>query len=156
MANKKPYSEEEKQRILDNLNEKRVIDQKAKRGLDGKKANYSEDEKQKVLDKLNEQRLSVQKKEDIAYNRTGRKKIYHLAGKEYFQFKGMEREYFILLDEIEKVTLRQGIYNLFYKTFNGLKAKEVLIKTEIYSEQFFISYDIRRVYFKGYSLVDEY
>ena len=153
MAN---FSEEEKQRILEKLNQKRIIDQKASRGIDGKKATYTKEEKQKILEKLNEHRTTTQKREEIEDNRSNGKKIFQFEGKEYFKLKGMEREYFILEEDAKKASPQPKKINLYYQTFAGMKKKEVLMKIEGYSEQFFISYNLQRLYYKGYFLLDEF
>ena len=69
----------------------------------------------------------------------------------------MEREYFMEIDACNKFSSRPVIVPLFYKTVSEyeLKQKDVLIKTEIYSEKFLISLDPIRVYFKGYSLEND-
>ena len=153
MAN---FSEEEKRRILEKLNQKRIIDQKASRGLDGKKATYSDKEKQKILDQLNEHRISSQKTEEINDKRISRKQFFEFEGREYLKLKGMEREYFISEQDAKNASHQPKKIKLYYQTFAGMKSKEVLMKIEIYSEQFFISYNLQRVYFKGYFLLDEY
>ena len=151
---KQTYSDAEKQIIMDRLNEERLIDQQASKGLDGKKAVYDQSEKNKILDKLNEQRLSKQKRQEIQDKRTCNKEVYKFGGKKLYKFLQMEREYFIEISDIAKITSRASILTLYYRTFEELKKKDVLIKTEVYSDKFFISYDAIRVYFKGYSLED--
>jgi len=151
-ANKETYSDDEKQIIMDRLNEERLVNQQAAKGLDGKKAIYSQNEKNKILDKLNEQRLSIQKREEIKNNRISNKEIYKFGNKTFYKFLQMEREYYIEISDCEKFATRPVIISLYYRTFEELKKKDVLIKTEVYSEKIFISYDAIRVYFKGYSL----
>ena len=157
ISKKETYSAEEKKLIMDRLNEERLAQQKAEEALTGKKGSYTEEEKTKILNKLNEKRLSVQKREEIQKKRTHKKSIYKFANKEFYKFKNMEREYYIDIDDCNKFSSRAIIATLYYKTISEseLKKKDVLIKTEIYSENFFISYDVIRVYFKGYSLEDD-
>jgi len=150
------YTTEEKKIIMDRLDEERRIHQKAEEDLNTKTANYDEDEKIKVLQKLNEKRLSTQKREKMKKERTYKKKVYKFGSKEFYKLKQMEREYFIEIKEVEKLSSRAAIIPLYYRTFEELNKKEVLIKTEIYSEKIFISYNPIRVYFKGYVLEDEY
>lgn len=152
---KDTFTVEEKKIIMDRLDEERRIHQKAEEDLNGKSKNYTEEEKKLVLQKLNEKRLSTQKREDIKKARTDRKKIYKFGSKEYYKFQQMEREYYIEIADIDKFSSRATIIALYYRTFEEFKKKEVLIKTEIYSEKIFISYNPIRVYFKGYSLEDE-
>jgi hypothetical protein len=154
-SRKETYTDEEKQIILDRLNEERLINQQASKGLDGKKAIYDQNEKNKILDKLNEQRLSKQKREEIKASRTENKEIYKFGNKSFYKFLQMEREYYIEITDCEKFATRPVIISLYYRTFNELKKKDVLIKTEIHSNKIFISYDAIRVYFKGYSLEDK-
>ena len=157
ISKKETYSAEEKKLIMDRLNEERLAEQRVEEALAGKKGSYTEEEKTKILNKLNEKRLSTQKREEIQKNRLHKKKIYKFGNKEFYKFKNMEREYYIEIEDCNKFSSRPVIVTLFYKTVseNELKKKDVLIKTEIYSENFFISHDLIRVYFKGYSLEDE-
>lgn len=156
-SKKETYNTEEKKLIMDRLNEERLIHQKAEEELSGKKGSYSEEEKTKILNKLNEKRLSTQKREEIKKRRLHNKHIYKFGNKEFYKFTNMEREYYIEIGECNKFSSSPSIVTLFYKTISEyeLKKKDVLIKTEIYSEKFFISQDAIRVYFKGYSLEDK-
>jgi hypothetical protein len=154
-SKKETYTAEEKQIIMDRLNEERLINQQASKGLDGKKATYSQSEKNKILNKLNEQRLSKQKRIDIEKQRVGNKEEYKFGAKSFYKFLHMEREYFIEISDCSKFSSRPAIFSLYYRTFDTLKKKDVLIKTEIYSNKIFISYDAIRVYFKGYSLEEK-
>jgi hypothetical protein len=151
-SKKQTYTEEEKKIIMDRLDEERRIDQEAKKGLDGKKAFYSQSEKKAILQKLNEQRLSKQKREDIAKSRVKNKEVYMFGQKQFYKFLNMQKEYFIEICDIEKLSSRPAIISLYYRTFGELKKKDVLIKIEVYSDKFFISYDAIRVYFKSFSL----
>ena len=157
-SKKETYSDEEKKLIMDRLNEERLIHQRAEEALLSKQKTFSEEEKKKILDKLNEKRLSTQKREEIQKSRIDNKKIYKFGSKEFYKFTNMEREYYIEIEDCNKFFSRPVIVTLFYKTIseNELKKKDVLIKTEIYSEKFFISLDAIRVYFKGYSLENEH
>ena len=150
------YTVEEKKYIMDRLDEERRIHQKAVEGLNTKTKNYDEDEKQKVLRDINEKRLSTQKREKIKEARTYKKQTYKFGSKEFYKLKQMEREYFIEIADMKKISGRAAIIPLYYRTFEELNKKEVLIKTEIYSEKIYISYNPIRVYFKGYLLEDEY
>ncbi len=156
-SKKKAYSAEEKQLIMDRLNEERLIHQRAEEELKGQKRSFTEEEKKKILAKLNEKRLSTQKREEIKKKRLHNKKRYKIGNKEFYKFKNMEREYYIEITDCDKITNRASIVTLYYKSISDyeVKNKDVLIKTEIYSDKFFISYDIHRVYFKGYALEDE-
>jgi len=155
LPERQTYSEEEKQFIMDRLNEERLIHQRVKERLDGKLKEYTEEEKNQILMMINEQRLSKQKREEIKNKRLQKKKIYKFGSKEFYKFTKMEREYFIEVKECENITSRPKIIGLYYRTFEEFKKKEVLIKTEVYSEYFFISYNPIRVYFKTYALEDE-
>jgi len=154
-SEKETYTAEEKKIIMDRLNRERLVHQKAEEGLSGKNKSYSEDEKKKILTKLNEKRLSIQKREEIKKNRTYKKQIYKFEAKEYYKFVNMEREYYIKVTDCKKISNRPTIVTLYYRTFESLQKKDVLLKTEIYSEKFFISYDVMRVYYRGYPLEDE-
>lgn len=154
-SKKETYSAEEKQFIMDRLNEERLVDQKAEESLSSKSKPYSQEEKQKILNKLNEKRLSTQKREEIAKKRTYKKEKYNFGAKEFYKFGKMEREYYIRVEDCQKLSSRPEIVTLYYRLVDELKKKDVLLKTEIYSDKFFISYDAIRVYFKEYSLEDE-
>ncbi len=154
-SKKETYSAEEKQFIMDRLNEERLVHQKAEESLSSRSKPYSQEEKQKILTKLNEKRLSTQKREEIVKSRTEKKEKYHFGTKEFYKLSKMEREYFIRIEDCTKLSSRPDIVSLYYRSVDELKKKDVLIKTEIYSNKFFISYDAIRVYFKEYSLEDE-
>lgn len=154
-SKKETYSAEEKQFIMDRLNEQRLIQQKAEESLSTKNKPYSEEEKQNILNKLNEKRLSTQKREEITKSRTYNKEKYNFGSKEFYKFTKMEREYYIAVEDCRKLSSRTAIIALYYRSISELKKKDVLIKTEIYSDKFFISYGAIRVYFKEYSLEDE-
>jgi len=151
---KETYTDEEKKIIMDRLDKERRIQQEAEKGLNGKKAFYTQSEKNKILNKLNEERLSKQKREDIKKRRIENKKVYTFGSKSFYKFLQMEREYFIEISDCDKFSRRPAIISLYYRTFDELKKKDVLIKTEVYSDKIFISYDAIRVYFKAYSLED--
>ncbi|GIU00380.1 hypothetical protein TSL6_08860 [Sulfurovum sp. TSL6] len=156
-SKKETYTAEEKKMIMDRLNEERLIHQRAEEELQGKKRSFTEEEKKKILDKLNEKRLSTQKREEIKKKRLHNKKRYKIANKEFYKFTNMEREYYIEIADCDKINTRASIITLYYKSISEyeVKKKDVLIKTEIYSDKFFVSYDWVRVYFKAYALEDE-
>ena len=154
-SKKDTYTDEEKKIIMDRLDEERRIHQEAIKGLDGKKPIYTENEKNKIFDKLNEHRLSTQKREELRQRRVENKEVYKIGIKKFYKFLNMEREYFIEINDCDKFSRRPAIISLHYRTFNELKKKDVLIKTEVYSDKIFISYNAIRVYFKGYVLEDE-
>lgn len=151
-SRKETYSAEEKKIIMDRLNEERRINQKVAGDLANSSKHYSQSEKNKILNKLNEQRLSQQKREEIKKKRTHNKEVYKFGSKIFYKFLQMEREYYIEIEDCEKLSSRPSIISLYYKTFDELKKKDVLIKTEVYSDKFFISNDAIRVYFKSYAL----
>jgi len=148
---KETFSAEEKQFIMDRLNKERV-ENREKEALSNV---YSKKDKTKILNKLNEKRLSVQKREEIKKKRTDKKKVYKFGFKEYYKFLHMEREYYIEIGDCDKISSRPAIITLYYRTFYELQKKDVLLKTEIYSDKFFVSYNAIRVYFKSYSLEDD-
>ncbi len=155
LIDKETYTAEEKKLIMDRLNEERLIHQRVHERLDGKIQDYTEDEKSQILHMLNEQRLSKQKREEIRRKRIEKKEKYSFNNREFYKFTKMEREYYIEINECEKLTSRPIILTLYYKTFEEFKRKDVLIKTELYSDKFFVSYNPIRVYFKQYALEDQ-
>jgi len=154
-SRKETYTAEEKKFIMDRLNAERLIHQRAQEEVSGKKKFYTAEEKKKILEKLNEKRLTRQKREEIQKRRTDNKEIYRFNGKEYHKFTNMERDYFILTSDIERLSSRPSIITLYYRSIYDLQRKDVLIKTEVYSDKFFISYDPIRVYYKQYDLENE-
>ena len=155
IARKETYSDEEKKFIMDRLNEQRLIDQSIQESLSGQKRVYTEEEKKKILNDLNEKRLSDQRIEEIKKKRVENKEIYKYGSKEYYKFTNMKREYFIEIKECEKISRRPRIHPIYYRAIDVLQKKDVLIKTEVYSDKFFISLDPIRVYFKAYPLEDK-
>ena len=152
---KEIYTKEEKQLIMKRLDEERRINQRVKERLDGNIKAYTQEEKQQILHMLNEERLSKQKREEIKKKRIERKEKYKFASKTFYKFTNMEREYYIEVNTCENITSRPQLTSLYYRSIDELKQKEVLIKTEVYSDQFYISYNPIRVYFKTYRLEDE-
>ncbi|PHS38332.1 MAG: hypothetical protein COB07_08560 [Sulfurovum sp.] len=155
VGDKETYSVAEKKLIMHRLNEERRIHQRVQEKLDRKIEAYTEEEKQQVLHLLNEQRLSIQKREEIKKKRIEKKEKYTFNHREFYKFTKMEREYYIEVKECDRLTSRPVILTLYYKTFEEFKKKDVLIKTELYSPKFFVSYNPIRVYSKQYSLEDE-
>jgi len=151
-SKKETYTAEEKKMIMDRLDEERRINQKIEAELARSSKYYTQSDKIKILNKLNEQRLSRQKREEIKKQRTHNKEIYKFGSKTFYKFVQMEREYYIQIEDCDKLSSRPSIIPLYYKTFDELKKKDVLIKVEVYSDKFFISYDAIRVYFKSYAL----
>jgi len=122
---------------------------------------YTKEEKAIILKKLNDQRLirqkntevsSQEKNNEIEEKRLKNKKEYKINNKQFYKFQNMERGYYIEKEKAEKISTIPMIMTLYYKTFGELKKKDVLIKLKVYSENFFISYDVLRVYFKPYVL----
>lgn len=155
LKDKETYSAEEKKLIMDRLSEERRIHQKIKERSEGKIKEYTEEEKDEILHLLNEQRLSKQRREEIKKKRLHKKEKYSFNSREFYKFTKMEREYYIEVNACEKLSSRPDIVTLYYKTFEEFKKKDVLIKTELYSDKFFVSYNPVRVYFKQYALEDE-
>lgn len=154
-SRKETYTAEEKKFIMDRLNRERLIHQRAQESLLGLKRSYTQEEKKKILQKLNERRLSRQKKEEIQNRRTYKKEMYKFGSKECYKFTHMERDYFIEISDLKKLSSRPVMIGLYYRSIDELKRKDVLIKTEIYSDMFFISHDPIRVYYKQYALENE-
>ncbi len=154
MEKKDIYSGEEKKYILDTLNAERLLRQKKER-ISKTYNEYTKADKKDILKELDEQRLDAQRFKVIKKRRTDNKQKYQFGSKEFYKFSHMNREYYIDLNDVEKISSRPVIMSLYYKIFGELKKKDFLIKVEIYSDKFFISDDILRVYFKGYSLERE-
>jgi len=151
-ARKETYTAEEKQIIIDNLNEERRINQKIVADLSNSAKHYNKSDKNKILNKLNQQRLSREKREAIKKKRTYNKEIYTFGDNSFYKLIQMEKEYYIRIEDCEQLTSQPNIISLYYKIFDALKKKDVLMKVEAYSDKFFISYDVIRVYFKPFAL----
>ena len=154
IVKKDTYSNVEKKYILDTLNSERLLRKKAER-RSKTYDKYTQEDKKHILEELNEKRLDAQRLEVIKKRRTDKKQKYKFGIKEFYKFSHMNREYYIDVNDVKKVLSRPIIMSLYYKIFGELKKKDFLIKVEIYSDKFFISDDILRVYFKGYALERE-
>ncbi len=150
IVKKETYSGEEKKYILDRLNSERLLLKKLER-ISKTYDKYTKTDKQDILKELNEKRLDAQRFDVIKKRRTAKKQKYQFGVKEFYKFNHMSREYFIDINDVKKVSSRPVIISLYYKIFGELKKKDFLMKAEIYSDKFFISDDILRVYFKGYA-----
>ena len=156
ISKKETYSAEEKNFILDRLNNERLQQQKADDESSNKTKQYTKKEKNDILEELNEERLRVQKRKEMKRKRLDNKEKYKFANKEYYKLKEMKREYYIEAESCEHFSGMPSIVTLYYLTFNELKKKDVLIKVQTHSEKFFISYDAIRVYFKPYALQNKH
>lgn len=149
------YSSEEKNFILERLNNERLLEQKAKEASSEPRKKYDKEDKDDILSKLNDERLRTQKREEMRRKRVENKQLYKFGQKEYYKFVNMERQYYMKKECIEKIGSRPSIVSLYYRTFGEMKKKDVLLKVESYSEKIYISYDAIRVYFKAYSFEDK-
>lgn len=154
LQKRETFTEDEKKMIMDRLDDERRVTQKAFKGLDGKDAKFNEEEKHNILSKLNEKRLSAQKREEVKKRRLHNKEVYTFNRKNFYKLLGMKREYYVEVSDCDIFSRRPAIITLYYRTFEELKKRDVLIKTEVYSDKIFISYDVIRVYFRGYALED--
>ncbi|RLA76088.1 MAG: hypothetical protein DRG78_19660, partial [Epsilonproteobacteria bacterium] len=80
------------------------------------------------------------------------KKVYTFDLRYFYKFEHMDREYYIDVLDIQKLSNKAQILTLFHKTFGELMKRDFLIKIEVYSDKIFISDDVLKIYFKGYSL----
>ncbi len=151
------YTDEQKNEIMRRLNEQRLARQKEKQeqiipldtDTQTQKKGYDKNEKREIMRRLNEQRLSQQHYRDIKKRRTENKKIYTFSGKDYYKFKNLEREYFILVDDFKKISGRPSIVSLYHKTLsNEFKKKDMLAQIKVYSDKVFVSNDVIRIKFQ--------
>ena len=150
---KEVYSDEEKKSILKMLNADRQMKQKKKENTKSH-TNYTQEDKEKILNSLNDRRLSQKTQDEIKKRRTYNKKKYQFGNKKYYKFLNMDREYYIDMNDCSKISSRPAIITLYYKVFGELKKQDFLMKVEVYSEKIFISNDMLRVHYKGYSFED--
>jgi len=153
-SQKDTYTEEEKKYIMQQLNAHRLNEQKIST-KNRVYTRYSAQEKNDILREINEKRLEKQLYSEIEKRRINNKKIYTFDIRKFYKFLHMDREYFIELKDMKELSNRPQILTLFYRTFGEMKKMDFLIKIEIYSDKVFISNDVLRVYFKGYSLENE-
>ena len=155
---KETYSKKEKRFILEQLNHQRREKQNIDKSITEKMKTFMNTDVKEVYEQLNSKLLSEEQREvkriNIEKNRTENKKIYTFIGKKFYKFKEMERIYYIEVSECHSISSRPSICTLYYKTFEELIKKDVLIKTEVYSSKFFISHNVIRVYCKPYVLED--
>ncbi|HHD78345.1 MAG TPA: hypothetical protein ENK98_01700 [Epsilonproteobacteria bacterium] len=116
---------------------------------------FTEKEKSKILQELDEERVLLQKQKELEKKRTNNKKIYKIGSKKCYKFLNMEREYYLDIEECKKISSKARLITLYYKTFDEVKRKTYLMKTQVYSDKFFISDDPIRVYFKEYTLEND-
>lgn len=147
------YTAEEKKIILERLDAQRRTRQEAKEAQQKKK--YSQSEKEKIIERLDEERRISQKYKELQKKRLKNKKVYEIENRVLYKFLNMDRGYFIQVKDCERLSSRPIILPLFYRGFDGLKRKDVLIQVRDYSDKIFISDDVLRVYFKQYSLEDD-
>lgn len=153
-SNKSTYTEAEKKYIMQRLNDQRKKE-KQEKCKKRRYRRYSEEEKQNILRDLNDKRLEKQLYEEIAQRRVLHKKIYQFDIREFYKFTQMDREYFIETKDVERLSNRPQILTLYHRTFGEMKKRDFLMKTVVYSDKIFISADMLRVYFRGYTLESE-
>ena len=153
-SQKNTYTDEEKKYIMQQLNTLR-IEKNEKERLSPHYKKYTSEEKSDILRELNDKRLEAQLYKEIEKRRLHNKKKYRFDVREFYKFLHMDREYFIELKDLELLSTRPQILTLYYRTFGEMKKKDFLVKTEVYSDKIFISNDVLKVYFKGYSLEHE-
>lgn len=152
-SQKNTYTAEEKQYIMDRLNAERRIHQK-KANIAKRYTEFTEEDKKNILKELNEKRLEEQLYAEIKRKRTSNKKIYTFDVRSFYKLLEMGREYYMLVDDMDKLSARPQIITLYFKVFGELKKKDFLMQTKVYSDKVFISDDMLRVYFKAYKLED--
>lgn len=149
------YSDEEKRTILERLDAERRARQEAEQQQKQGDKKLSPSEKEKILERINEERRIAQKYKELQKRRLKNKKVYHLENRVLYRFLGMDRSYYIQVEDCKRLSSRPLILPLFYQGFDGLKQKDVLLRIRDYSDKIFISDDVLRVYYKQYSLEDD-
>jgi len=141
---KETYSAEEKKAIMDMLNQKRKE----------KELSKSKEEKSKILQKLNRERKEKELFEKMEKQRTHNKKIYTFHNIKFYKIKNLEREYYLKVEDYNKLTTRPKIITIYYEFLGELKKKDILIQIRRYSDKLFISDDMIKVYYKSCYLED--
>jgi len=154
-SKKSTYTESEKKYIMQRLDEQRKREKQQEKCKKSRYTRYSKEEKQNILRKLNDERLEKQLYEEIEERRVSHKKIYRFDIREFYKFTHMDREYFIETKDVKKLSTRPQILTMYHRTFGEMKKRDFLMKIAVYSDKIFISDDMLRVYFKGYSLESE-
>ena len=111
--------------------------------------------KKDILNEINDKRLEKQFYNDMEKRRIYNKKVYTFDLRYFYKFEHMDREYYMEVTDVQNLSNEAHIFTLYHKTFGELKMKDFLIKIELYSDKIFISDDVLRIYFKGYSLENE-
>ncbi|MFT7879574.1 MAG: hypothetical protein ABXS91_04185 [Sulfurimonas sp.] len=149
------YTDEEKRTILERLDAERRARQEAEQQEKQENKKLSQSEKEKILERINEERRIAHKYKELQKRRLRNKKVYHLENRVLYKFLGMDRSYYIQVEDCKRLSSRPLILPLFYQGFDGLKQKDVLLRIRDYSDKIFISDDVLRVYYKQYSLEDD-
>ena len=152
-SEKNTYTAEEKRYIMDRLNAERRIQQK-KAEISKRYTEFTEEEKKNILKELNEKRLEAQMYDEIKRKRTAKKKIYRFDVRAFYKVLDMGREYYLLVEDMEKLGARPQIITLYFKVFGEMKKKDFLMQTKNYSDKVFISDDMLKVHFMAYKLED--
>ncbi len=151
-SKKSTYSVEEKKYIMEQLNAQRL---KVQKKVEPKNKKYSAQRKKDILNEINDKRLEKQFYNDMEKRRIYNKKVYTFDLRYFYKFEHMDREYYMEVTDVQNLSNEAHIFTLYHKTFGELKMKDFLIKIELYSDKIFISDDVLRIYFKGYSLENE-
>jgi len=151
-SNKSTYSPEEKKYIMEQLNAQRLKNQEK---MEPEHKKYSAERKREILNEINDKRLEKQFYEDMKKRRIYNKKVYTFDLRYFYKFEHMDREYYMEVTDVQKLSSEAQIFTLYHRTFGEIKKKDFLIKIEVYSDKIFISDDVLRIYFKGYSLENE-
>ena len=153
-SRKSTYTSEEKEFIMQELNLRRKQAEET-RHVEDRYSAYAGKDKERILRQINDNRLEKQLYKEIKARRLCHKKLYIFDMKFYHKFLHMEREYFIERKDLVLLANRPRIITLYYRTFGEIKKRDFLIKVEVYSDKIFISNDMLRVYFKGYTLEND-
>jgi hypothetical protein len=116
------------------------------------KKRYNAHEKRKILARLDDERRMKNRREEIRKKRVENKEVFKFGTRKFYKFLEMEREYYIEVDVCHRISHRPEKVELFYRTLDTLDKKYVLIRCVSYNENFFISHNQVRVYYKQYKL----
>ena len=144
ITSKATYSAEEKKAIMEMLNKER------KEREQNKLSTSSVDikDKQKIMDSINRQRRDEQLFKHMDAKRIENKKIYNIHNKRFYKIKNLERDYYLKVDDYEKLSSRPKIITIYHDFLGELKKKDVLIQIRKYSDKIFVSDDLIKVYYK--------
>jgi len=153
MNSKNVYQQDEKQAIMDMLNKERKDQEEQPLEFDTKPT--SNVDKTKIMTSLNRQRRDEQLFKHMEIKRIENKKVYYIHNRKFYKIKNLERDYYLRVDDYDKLGSRPRITTIYHDFLGEMKKKDVLIQIRRYSDKIFISDDLIKVYYRTCYFEDE-